>query len=83
MGKTVRKTYYVDEDLVKEFDKIAYTFLYEKDTNTATMLKVLRENPTLPLKSISWILEKEHKIVRTRKATLRNMATACDIPFTE
>lgn len=83
MPDTIRKSYKINKDWIKELDVVVYTFLYEKEKNTSIMLQVLRDHQTTPLKKISWILEKEYKIMNTRPSTLRIMAKKCGIPYKE
>lgn len=82
MAKSVQLRYFVDPALAPEINQMVWTLIYEKDSKTALMLKYLRENKEKPLKTISWLLDKECDI-RVRPNTLQKMAVKCNIPYTE
>lgn len=72
----------VPPEILEEVSKAAYITRYKNDKRTAPIYKALLEMPTVPLKQIAWILEKELKIQRKPEA-LKNIALKCGLPFTE
>lgn len=68
-----------DEAYIK---KMVYDYLYMKDATDKVIYSYLKEKSNVPLKTISWLLNKEQGI-RVRVSTLEVMATNCQLPFTK
>ncbi len=84
--QTPRKTGHVhircapeDEAHIK---KMVYEYLYLKDDTDKVIYQYLDDKSDLPLKTISWLLNKDH-CIRVRVSTLEVMATNCGLPFTK